>query len=163
MRCFMSWTQECYTKLTGHWTVSVGNLNFDRFVLEMFERLGEDSWSVIVVLNGPKHDQVESWFFNTNQTQMVRWLWDWRKCILFMTGADIRHFVFFANAEHTLTNCQLFFLPSAHYSCSTVFIQLSESKQDFSSILIQFLLVYSSQPRLQTYVYLLRNKEQVER
>ncbi len=54
-------------------------------------------------LKGPKHDQVEGEFFYIKQTRMVRWLrvW-WKKFILFMIGADIRHFVFLANAEHTL-------------------------------------------------------------
>jgi hypothetical protein len=33
----------------------------------------------------------------------IRPIWDWRKkLILFMIGADIRHFVFLAHAEHTL-------------------------------------------------------------
>ncbi len=54
-------------------------------------------------LKGPKHDQVEGEFFYIKQTRMVRWLRDWRKkCILFMIGADIRLFLFLANAEHTL-------------------------------------------------------------
>jgi hypothetical protein len=34
---------------------------------------------------------------------MVRLLGDWRKKLfLFLFGEDIRHFVFLANAEHTL-------------------------------------------------------------
>jgi hypothetical protein len=42
-------------------------------------------------------------FFYTNQIGMVFSRRDWRKkLILFMIGADIRHFVFLANAEHTL-------------------------------------------------------------
>ncbi len=54
-------------------------------------------------LKGPKHDQVEGEFFYIKQKRMVRWLRDRRKkFILFMIGADIRHFVFLANAEHTL-------------------------------------------------------------
>ncbi len=54
-------------------------------------------------LKGPKHDQVEGEFFYIKQTRMVRWLRDWqKKIILFMIGANIRHFVFLANAEHTL-------------------------------------------------------------
>jgi hypothetical protein len=54
-------------------------------------------------LKGPKHGQVEGEFFYIKQTRMVRWLRDWRKkLILFTIGADIRHFVFLANAEHTL-------------------------------------------------------------
>jgi hypothetical protein len=54
-------------------------------------------------LKGPKHDQVECGFFYRNQTRMVRWLGDWqKKLISFMIGADIRHFVFLAKAEHTL-------------------------------------------------------------
>ncbi len=69
-----------------------------------------------------------------------------------MTGADIRQFVFLANAEWAYAHE----LPTAHYSCSMVFIQLSESKQIFPSILITFLWVYPSQPELQTYVYLPR-------
>ncbi len=55
------------------------------------------------VLKGPKHDQVEGEFFYIKQTRMVRLPRDWRKkLIIFMIGADIRHFVFLANAEHTL-------------------------------------------------------------
>jgi hypothetical protein len=54
-------------------------------------------------LKGPKHDQVEGEFFYIKQTRMVRWLRDrQKKLILFMIGADIRHFVFLANAEHAL-------------------------------------------------------------
>ncbi len=54
-------------------------------------------------LKGPKHDQVEGEFFYIKQTRMVRWLRNRRKkFILFMIGADIGHFVFLANAEHTL-------------------------------------------------------------
>jgi hypothetical protein len=55
------------------------------------------------VLKGPKHDQVEGEFFYIKQTRMVRRLRDRRKkFILFMIGADIRHFEFLAKAEHTL-------------------------------------------------------------
>jgi hypothetical protein len=51
-------------------------------------------------LKGPKH---ECGFFYTNQTRMVRGLGDWqKKLISFMIGADIRQFVYLANAEHTL-------------------------------------------------------------
>ncbi len=58
---------------------------------------------VRIGLKGPKHDQVEGEFFYIKQTCMVRWLRERRKkFILFMIGADIRHFVFLANAEHTL-------------------------------------------------------------
>jgi hypothetical protein len=54
------------------------------------------------MLKGPKHDQVECGFFYTNQIRMVWRRRDWRKkLILFMIVADIRHFVFLANAEHT--------------------------------------------------------------
>jgi len=54
-------------------------------------------------LKGPKHDQVGCEFFYIKQPRMVRWLGDWRKKLfLFLFGEDIRHFVFLANAEHTL-------------------------------------------------------------
>ncbi len=56
-----------------------------------------------VGLKGPKHDQVEGEFFYIKQTRMVSLLTDRRKkFILLMIGADIRHFVFLAIAEHTL-------------------------------------------------------------
>ncbi len=63
--------------------------------------------SIVIIINsvlkGPKHDQVEGEFFYIKQTRMVRWLRDRRKkFILVMIGADIPHFVFLANAEHTL-------------------------------------------------------------
>ncbi len=56
-----------------------------------------------MTLKGPKHDQVGCEFFYIKQACMVRWLGDWRKKLfLFFFGEDIRHFVFLANAEHTL-------------------------------------------------------------
>jgi hypothetical protein len=57
----------------------------------------------LYILKGPKHDQVGCEFFYIKRTRMVRWLGDWwKKLFLFLFGEDNRHFVFLANAEHTL-------------------------------------------------------------
>jgi hypothetical protein len=45
-------------------------------------------------------------FFYTNKSYMGRWLEDWRKKNFFWkTTADIRHFVFFTQAEPALKIC----------------------------------------------------------
>ncbi len=52
---------------------------------------------------GPSMTKLGVSFFYIKQTRMVRWLGDWRKkLLLFLFGEDIHHFVFLANAEHTL-------------------------------------------------------------
>ncbi len=79
------------------------NFMFEEFLVGPETSLGAWMSCVGVGLKGPKHDQVECGFFYTNQTRLVRWLGDWpKKLISFMIGADIRHIVFLANAEHTL-------------------------------------------------------------
>ncbi len=77
--------------------------NFDKIVLILINNSASLSGSRSHLIKGPKHDLVECGFFYTNQTRMVKRLGDWqKKLISFMIGANIRHFVFLANAEHTL-------------------------------------------------------------
>ncbi len=93
--------------LRGTWRISC---NFAVFICKTFPNLNCLTRRKILYnftatgpLKGPKHDQVGCAFFYIKQTRMVRWLGDWRKKLfLFLFGEDILHFVFLANAEHTL-------------------------------------------------------------
>ncbi len=55
------------------------------------------------LLKVPKCEIFDPFFFYTNKSYMGRWLEDWREKIFFSkTTADIRHFVFFTQAEPAL-------------------------------------------------------------
>ncbi len=56
-------------------------------------------------LKVPKCEIFDPFFFYTNKSYMGRWLEDWRKKKNSKTTADIRHFVFFTQAEPALKIC----------------------------------------------------------